>query len=270
MNVLLILIILQNCLLFVKNCVSIDNNSASSNINLCDSNYVIVYPQIFHTSKRTRRDLSSNFFYEYDEHKKTLKLDDDWVLELQSKNNLIVPEHVQVQWINDKRTSRTLIAYCEYTSGIVSDAKNSFTVITICNNNINGYFKVDNEIYFIQPLNSSSNQHVLYKNSLNRRKRSMIPTTDDRNNNKNNEEKWEYFNLTGDVIDIGTNERPEDIQQINLTFFNGTNKPEKPRKLYREQFDSDELGYFYDSAWETNTYSGKLLEKSSYFIIFES
>lgn len=263
MNTLFVLIILQDFLLFVQN--SEYRLFYNDNIFNDDdiSYYEIIYPKLFHKSKRTRRDLTNNLFYEYEDRKKYIKFNNNWLLELQTENNLIVPKNVKVQWINDKITTDTLISNCEYTSGTLLDVENSFSALTICNNDINGYFNVDNEIYFVQPLlNSTKNEHILYQNSLNRKKRSIYFYDNNANNNVQNVKKWEYFNLTGDVIDIGTNHIPEDIQQqqINITSNSNdtANKVNKPRILYREQFHSDdEIGYFYDSAWETNTYSGK-------------
>lgn len=84
--------------------------------------------------------------------------------------------------------------------------------------------------------------------------------------------KWEFFNLTGDVIDIGgstdlandhiqTNENAtENKETNNIKPVNNSKSLLDEWKWKREEIDT-ELGYFYDVAWEPDPFTGKRSDK---------
>lgn len=73
--------------------------------------------------------------------------------------------------------------------------------------------------------------------------------------------KWEYFNLTGDIIDIG-NVHDETHTELFRVDENVQLKKNNRKVLIdewkwrREEIDT-ELGYFYDVAWEKDPFTGK-------------
>lgn len=78
--------------------------------------------------------------------------------------------------------------------------------------------------------------------------------------------KWEFFNLTGDVIEIGG---ADDHKQTEVFIVDETvhQLVKKDRKVLlddwkwrREEIDT-ELGYFYDVAWEKDPFTGKKHQK---------
>lgn len=251
MHLSLILIILQQFFYNVNNIVIPET---VLNIDLTRvTNYEIIKPEFLYKIERRRKNLSYSVYYEYNDEIELLKLG-DWIVDLNSNNNLVIRPNLQVQWISDIKTSVAQVTRCEYKSGVITtNVENSSVILTFCGTDINGYLNINGESYFIEPFNKTSKQHVLYQSysSTNREKRSTNL------NNTSLIKQWEYFNLTGDVIDIGVEKNSNDENGEEDVKYSKTNSTFlKPRKLYREQYDSDEIGYFYDSAWETNTYSG--------------
>lgn len=96
-----------------------------------------------------------------------------------------------------------------------------------------------------------------------------------RNTEENNQQikKWEFFNLTGDIIDIGNNDRSHifdynteiehlfnETEQNNFFTFNSSNR------WIKEGKDSEEIGYFLDTAWEPITPISMLFLRKTIFV----
>lgn len=251
MHVSLVLIILQEFLLHVKNGHSVSADDKFSNIDMTYvANYKIVRPEISYKIHRKRRDLTNSLSYEQEDVGKLIKVG-DWLLELNPENNLLIRSNFRTEWVTNKGTARRNGPDCDYKSGFVFGVKNSFAAITICDKEVSGYFDTGTDKYFVRPLKSP--EHILYQNSelAAREKRSI-------SNDNSWITQWEYFNLTGDVIDIDNGgAESKDKQELNKENSDRNSQhANKSHKWYREQLDSEEMGYFYDSAWEANTYSG--------------
>lgn len=242
--------------LHIRNHDSVFSSNMNYNLSNIDLKYVenfdIVFPEVLYKTIRKRKDLTSTLSYEYDNYIQLIKIG-DWQLELYPENNLLLKSNFRTEWIYDDEITHKNITNCIYKNGFIVHMKNSFVTITICDSEISGFFDLGYESYFIQPLTLRSNAHILYKlnKSFSRKKRSYFM-------DNNNTEQWEYFNLTGDIIDLAT-ERNDEEQLENAS--ENSNENQVPanitRKWHREDLDFEEFGYFYDSAWETDMYSGE-------------
>lgn len=84
-----------------------------------------------------------------------------------------------------------------------------------------------------------------------RRKRSIINETADY--------KWEFFNLTGDVIDIGGDHNQPAVNVNESMHLKKHKKVLLDEWKWRKEEIDTELGYFYDVAWEKDPSTGKEL-----------
>lgn len=70
---------------------------------------------------------------------------------------------------------------------------------------------------------------------------------------------WEYFNLTGDTLDINDEENETRLSEddcsgeSNIT--EDVSNDTDTIMWWKQEADPEEIGYFYDTAWEANVVS---------------
>lgn len=92
-------------------------------------------------------------------------------------------------------------------------------------------------------------------------------------------EKWEYFNLTGDTMEIDSgvdrdqgetadNGRPDKFRPASDSSLKWHRENPDVAAIVGGKDEDEDLGYFFDSAWEPDAYTSKFNLK--YFISFKS
>ncbi|CAH1108058.1 unnamed protein product, partial [Psylliodes chrysocephalus] len=183
----------------------------------------------------------------------------DWLLELHSEDNLLFSRGLRTEWLDSSEDShgRRPLKKCDYHVGVIKGLEaDSKVVVTLCGIFVRGYLDVDGDVYFLEPVDETTGEHIVYR-SKHYKKRS----TNTRNLPSPNQ--W-IFNLTGDTIDIEedieTTEKFQEAEELTL-FDPGTNGTEMTsiddlnwgtakNDVYG---GGDENGYFYDTAWTANT-----------------
>lgn len=212
----------------------------------------IVHPRISDALERRRRDINSNVYYEEENKLKIVELG-DWVLELDVNHNLVLPSRFASEWVSEDLTVQQRPKKCDYNRGVVRGLSTTSTVaMAVCESEITGFVLIPGAVYFIQPFNASSNSHVMYKSTIFKSPFKSKRDTSIVDGSNESSQKWEFFNLTGDTIEIDeaendTIEEPEENEGENSM------KNVTKTRWWREQIDSEEIGYFFDTAWEANT-----------------
>lgn len=212
----------------------------------------IVHPRISDALERRRRDINSNVYYEEENKLKIVELG-DWVLELDVNHNLVQPSRFASEWVSEDLTVQQRPKKCDYNRGVVRGLSTTSTVaMAVCESEITGFVLIPGAVYFIQPFNASSNSHVMYKSTIFKSPFKSKRDTSIVDGSNESSQKWEFFNLTGDTIEIDeaendTIEEPEENEGENSM------KNVTKTRWWREQIDSEEIGYFFDTAWEANT-----------------
>lgn len=88
----------------------------------------------------------------------------DWILELESEGNLVIDPSLQAEWHEvDGNVTRADVVKCEFGSGMVRGLQTSWTAVTLCGFEINGYMNINGVGYTVRPLeaNKSINAHVV-------------------------------------------------------------------------------------------------------------
>ncbi|KAF5303503.1 hypothetical protein FQR65_LT08202 [Abscondita terminalis] len=213
-----------------------DINNVLPGIDLSHaSDFEIVYPRISDAVvRRRRRDINSNIYFEEANAMRIVELG-GWVVELGNTNLLLAPD-LKIEWISKNSTTKQPVKQCDYKHGFVRGVT-----------------------YSIEPIELKSNSHIIYKNKIlkssNKRKRSLV-TVGEFNSSIH---KWEYFNLTGDTIEIDgsgfdeSNETDSYEERLDKNFF----AKNKTTTWLREEENSDDSGYFFDSAWVAKEQSSR-------------
>ncbi|KAK5650098.1 hypothetical protein RI129_001127 [Pyrocoelia pectoralis] len=230
------------------------SGSFSYNIDLSHaSDFEIVYPRISDAIQRRRRDINSNVYYEEENKSKIVELG-DWVLEFNINNNLLLTPQLTSEWVSSDSSVHQSLKQCDYKRGVIKGIETTSTVaMTLCGSEITGFIFIPGAAYFVQPYNGSSNSHILYKSKIIKAPPMKIKRSVSVANEFNGPlQQWEYFNLTGDTMEIDESSELENSIENEL-YSNGEgagNLSTNSLKWWREEMDSDEFGYFLDSAWE--------------------
>nr|XP_022919274.1 A disintegrin and metalloproteinase with thrombospondin motifs 2-like [Onthophagus taurus] len=195
--------------------------------------YRIVYPKIFEKIKKFKQDVSSSFYYEENKTIKVVRIE-ELILNLDSPGLNFAPNFFQ------HNTSP-----CNYFKGSISGFESiSIVALSICGQFLTGFIKKGSEMYFLEPSKDNEGAHYFYDAFKKRPKRSLF---------LNKSKKWEYFNLTGDVIDIDIDIDDSHTQDNNhdLLFTDFNNNVTLIKLDTKLSNNDDELGYFVDAAWET-------------------
>ncbi|KAF5281477.1 hypothetical protein FQA39_LY17770 [Lamprigera yunnana] len=230
-----------------------------NNIDLSYStDFEVVHPRVVEVFRRNRRDINKNIYFDEENKFKIVELG-DWILQLNT-NSFFLSNELITEWIFGSSKKRHGVKNCDHNRGFVKGLESTTNVaVTICDSELTGFILVSGAVYFIQPLENSSNLHIIYKSNIvkqsNRPKRSS-PTI---YKFKEPLQQWEYFNLTGDTMEIDDLElnSSEEIEQIDLLniheHYFGNNGSVN---WWPEEVNSGEMGYFIDSAWEAQQTKG--------------
>ncbi|KAK4883298.1 hypothetical protein RN001_006617 [Aquatica leii] len=229
------------------------------------SDFEIVYPRISDAVKRRRRDINSNVYYEEENTFKIIELK-DWVLELNNNNLLLAPQ-LKIHWVLENSTLTQPVKQCQYRNGVVKGLETSTSVaMSICDSKIIGSILMPGVTYSIEPFEGPPNSHIMYKNKIvkssNKHKRNVVTIGEFNESMK----KWEFFNLTGDTIEINglddsSENKDKNEPNLNEHFYAENNTT----TWLREEVNSDESGYFFDSAWMARQH--KVNGKTTYDIL---
>lgn len=190
---------------------------------------------------------------------------DSLILELEASDFF---GHVQINWVGENGEvlhEKPATTDCDYKTGVVKGLRLvSKVAVSVCDGGeINGYIQLEEQLYLIQPTNFNKAAHVIYEGNLT----CCINTTNKTNlvlvetrKKRSTDYKWEFFNLTGDVIDIGGGDEHKQTNISNKTVQLLPKKDKNALLWKREEIDT-ELGYFYDVAWEKDPFTGKTRKK---------
>ncbi|CAG9838524.1 unnamed protein product [Diabrotica balteata] len=230
-----------------------------------------VFPKI--DVKSVRRKRSANV-HEYVDIK-VVKLG-DWLAELDPQDNLVVAPGLRTEWFHSNETHVLQEPKkCDYHMGIIKGLKApSKVAVSLCGELVRGYFDVGFAVYFVEPLDETTGEHVIYKSKSHIFKRSTAPTT------PSTPSQW-VFNLTGDTFDIGDDHEPDqedydddedielstesipEVQEMTMVEKNSSAYGEQsieelfsspiPGGVWHPIVDDEEAnGYFFDTAWSPN------------------
>ncbi|XP_017773383.1 PREDICTED: A disintegrin and metalloproteinase with thrombospondin motifs 3-like [Nicrophorus vespilloides] len=170
-----------------------------------------------------------------------------WLLVIDEEHNLL-PSGRSL-WVSGNDTWSQPVSGCKQKAGYVLGHESSSKVaLSVCRElQISGFFMIDGDKYFVEPLNGT---HVVFYKKLIRHKRS-----------------WEFFNLTGDTIDIGfgpeDSDSDEGSAEDDLEEVDGEDIRRPPLEWKRERMDSEEVGYFFDTAWQPTVLTSRKHHKIS-------
>lgn len=221
----------------------------------------IVFPKIYDSTKRRRRDITSSVHYEETVPSKIIELN-DWILELdQEESSLNLHENFIIYYENEVddvrifENGKDILEKCQFRFGKLQGFEDlSFVSVSICGSEIRGYLRIGHDSYLVEPYNITATRlkgnipHVLYNN---RQKRSI---------DISNDKRWEFFNLTGDTIDFDDEQDDVDdnFEENNITeAVGGFSEPIFNITFLDWDIDPEITGYFVDSAWES-----KIISKS--------
>lgn len=234
-----------------------DDDNVRSVVDLTHAlDFEIVRPRIIDGVVRRRRDINSNVYYEEENKLKIVELG-DWVLELNINHNLLLPPQLAGEWVSGDSTVYQRLKQCDYKQGLVQGLGTTSTVaMAVCGSEITGFVLIPGAAYFIQPFDRSNGSHIIYKSKIFKppfRIKRAASVIDELNETT---QKWEFFNLTGDTIEI--DELDSEITEEDDEVSDNGDVPDKlplgndSLKWWREQVDSEEIGYFFDTAWEAD------------------
>uniref|UniRef100_A0A6P7GS57 A disintegrin and metalloproteinase with thrombospondin motifs 14-like n=1 Tax=Diabrotica virgifera virgifera TaxID=50390 RepID=A0A6P7GS57_DIAVI len=232
-----------------------------------------VFPKVYIKSVRRKRSLNIH----EDVDIKVVKLG-DWLAELDPQDNLVVAPGLRTEWFHSNETHVLQEPKkCDYHMGIIKGLEApSKVAVSLCGALVRGYFDVGFAVYFVEPLDETTGEHVIYKSKSHIFKRStastMPPTP--------TPSQW-VFNLTGDTFDIRDDHEPDqedydededielstesipEVQEMTMVEKNGSGYGEQSiEDLFASPIpgpivvDEEENGYFFDTAWSSNLIEG--------------
>lgn len=89
----------------------------------------------------------------------------NWILELSGDQNYVLPSSTKIEWIEGEDTRKGELEECDCLRGKVRGFDGSLAVLTFCGEEIMGYFNNGVDAFFVEPVNGSYREHVVYKTS---------------------------------------------------------------------------------------------------------
>lgn len=213
--------------------------------------YEIVVPKFYSSAAPRNRNKRST-----EQTNQTVIELSNWILEYETPS-LHFADNFVIEYYEDETSKKLEKPDCKYLTGRIRGI-NSHSTIAICGTQLTGLIQAGYEFYFVQPVNDSSDVHVLYNSDVVSRKRakrdlgSICYTS-------------EFYNLTEDLDFNKVGELADDDTLIELGDSSGDtsavledgngetdeNEEEEVMSYWKKtQIDPEEMGYFYDSTWE--------------------
>lgn len=133
----------------------------------------------------------------------------NWTLKTQLKNSVILPNDIEINYVNLTVTKTVKISRinCENVQGRVINIKNSWTIITICENDFYGFLNADSRHFVVEPQQNGS--HYLQEFEFGgyeglRGKREVFE---------------KYWNLTGDTFEIDESDSEDYYEEDGENYF---------------------------------------------------
>lgn len=95
---------------------------------------------------------------------KAIKLG-EWLVKLSEDANMLIPKDFVVEWIMpDDTTSYVPLEECSFNRGFILGSKDeTAAALTVCGNQVTGMVYNAGIPFFVEPLNESTGEHVMYQ-----------------------------------------------------------------------------------------------------------
>lgn len=107
--------------------------------------------------------LQSLYFSRQENAVKAIKLG-DWLVKLSEDSNMVIPKEFVVEWImSDDTKSYGALQECSFNRGVILGLSDeSAAALTVCGKEVMGMVYSGGIPYFVEPLNESTGEHLMY------------------------------------------------------------------------------------------------------------